>query len=118
MSTETTTTTTTETQTKFVKVEREQFDKVLRAGTPEFIAMLPKLTAEELQRGERWANDLRIQKAADTYLVFPVRQEKQLAAGRLYLQALSKFRSAVRTELAARAATTMFAAPAAEAVAA
>jgi hypothetical protein len=113
MSTESTTT------TKFVKVSREQFDNVLRVGTPEFLKRVSSFTQEELQRGERWINELRAQKGKDTYLTFPVSQPKQQAAGVLYLKAMSAFRTAVRTELAARAATSLFGAPAeAEAVAA
>jgi hypothetical protein len=96
--------------TNFLKVTREQFDKVLRVGTPEFIAKLPDLTVEQLQRGERWINDIRNEKGPRTYLVFPVRQEKQLAAGKLYLKALNDFRKAVRDELAARAVADIFAA--------
>jgi hypothetical protein len=104
MSTETTTQST----TKFVKIEREQFDNVLRVGTPEFLARVKTMTQDELQRGERWINELRAQKGKDTYLTFPVRKEKQQAAGVLYLKAMSAFRTAVRTELAARTAMALF----------
>ena len=101
--------TTTETPTtEFLKVERPQFDAVLRVGTPEFLAKLPSRSTEELQRGERWINELRSQKTPNTYLVFPVSQPKQLAAGKLYLTAMTLFRTAVRTELAERMATTVF----------
>lgn len=104
-----TTTDSTQQDVNFLKIEREQFDKVLRVGTQEFISMLPTLTLEQLQRGERWINEVRMQKGPRTYLVFPVRQEKQLAAGKLYLTALNAFRTAVRQELAQRAATDLFA---------
>jgi len=103
-------TTTTPSPVTFVKVEREQFDNVLRVGTPEFIARVPQLSLEELQRAERWSNELRAQKTAEVYLTFPVRKEKQQAAGVLYLKALSAFRAAVRAELGARTAASLFAA--------
>lgn len=94
--------------TTFVKIEREQFDNVLRVGTPEFIARIASFNEDELSRAERWANELRSQKAKDTYLTFPVRKEKQQAAGVLYLKALAAFRSALRAERAARTHTTLF----------
>jgi hypothetical protein len=106
--------TTQQSDTKFIKVERKQFDDVLRVGTREFIEQVPSLSMDQLRRAERWVDDLRKQKDAKTYLTFPVSKEKQQAAGRLYLQALSGFRTAVRTELAKRA-VSMFNEPVAEA---
>ena len=94
--------------TTFVKIERKQFDDVLRCGTPEFLAKLASFDDDVLKRAERWADDLRKQKGANTYLTFPVRQEKQINAGKLYLKALATFRQAVREELASRAAASLF----------
>jgi hypothetical protein len=103
-------TTTNASDTRFVRVSREQFDAVLRVGTREMINQLPSWDSERLHRAERWAEDIRREKDAKTYLTFPVSKPKQQAAGRLYLQALSAFRTAVRTELAQRA-TSLFDAP-------
>lgn len=95
--------------TTFLKIEREQFDKVLRVGTPEFLAKVPTRTLEQLQRGERWITERRTEKTATTYLTFPVRKEKQQAAGVLYFKAMNAFRKAVQAELATRLADDLFA---------
>lgn len=106
------------TDTQFVKISREQFDEVIDFGSSEFIATLPTRTTEELRVASRRADELRAQKAKNVYLVFPVSTPKQLNAGKLYLSRLAAFRSAVRTELAARAGERLFAPAAAETVAA
>jgi hypothetical protein len=95
-------------ETEFLKITRDEFDKVLRVGTPEFLQRLPKLTVEELQRGERWINELRARKTKNTYMVFPVSTPKQQAAGKLYFYAMNDFRKAVRNELADRAMADIF----------
>lgn len=101
--------TTTKSNTKFVKVSREQFDEVIAGGTPEFAEQLSTLTAADLKTLERRVAEIRGQKTANTYLMFPVRTEKQINAGKLYLRSLAAFASAVRTETAKRAMQSMLA---------
>lgn len=114
MSDNTSTTESTTSTTEFFKIERPQFDTVLKLGTPEFAARIPTLTDDELKRAERYADARRTEKGPNTYLVFPVRKEKQQAAGVLYFKALNSFRRAVREEAAQRAGTAMLAEPVAQ----
>lgn len=101
-------------KTTFVKITREQFDKVLRYGADAFLQnQLPKMTAEQLANMDTWVRTVRAQKAANVYLTFPVRQTKQEAAGNLYLKALSRIQVRVREIRALAEAQAEFTTPAA-----
>jgi CRP-like cAMP-binding protein len=114
----TSTTTTQKTDTVFVKVSREQFDQVIAGGSPEFANQLSTLSSEQIKILEQRVAEIRSQKTTNTYLVFPVRQEKQINAGKLYLKSLATFASAIRSEVAKRTVSSMLASTTAEAVAA
>ena len=101
-------------KTSFVKITREQFDQELRYGADAFLTnQLPNLTADQLTNMDAWVRGLRVQKGANTYLTFPVRQTKQEAAGNLYLKALSRIQVRVREIRAAAEAQLQFTTPAA-----
>jgi hypothetical protein len=100
---------TTKTTTTFLKITRAQMDEVTAAGTKAFAEQLQTVSDEELQIVSQRVRELRAQKTAETYLVFPCRQEKQQAAGVVYLRALAAFEQSVRAEQARRSLATMVA---------
>lgn len=100
----TTATETEKPQTNFVKITRPELDKAVRVGTSQFIDLLPTLADDQLAELEQWINEQRARKTENTYLTFPVRKEKQLDAGRMYLRSLGRFNNALREELDRRAA--------------
>jgi hypothetical protein len=96
--------------TTFRKIERDVFQRVLSMGTPEFCADgVKNLTTEQLERGLRWAEGLRRQKAGKTFLIMPVSKAKQSQAGYLFFNALNAFTRAVRVEHGIRTANDAFA---------
>lgn len=108
---------TTQPTTTFVKVSRDQMDEVTAAGTKQFAESLTALSSDELRTVVLRVQELRAQKGKNTYLTFPVRADKQQAAGIVYLKALAAFAANVKAEQARRTMASMLA-PKAEAVAA
>jgi len=96
------------TETIFHKIERPAFDEMLTFGSKEFLADLPNRTVDELRLAEQRLRAIREQKTENTYFVFPVSQPKQLAAGKLYFGAMAAVTRAIRSELAKRAAVSLF----------
>ncbi len=94
---------------EWVQITREVFDKVIAMGKDEFLARIPGLSDEQVSKGLKYVSDRFAERVPQKkYLVFPVRREKQGAAGKLYLGSLGRLNKALTEEQSKRLASNAF----------
>ena len=100
----------TSTTPTWVKVSREDMDKMVRFGSDEFIRnTMPLMTKAELDEAMAYAREKdAVKKVPSNFLVFPVSTPKQINAGKLYLGSLKRFMAGAQRELDRRLVAETF----------